>query len=685
MGHAHRHRGHGAGHQKRDNNNPLNVVYVTAPADFEGEIGGYLTNIQDNTPTQTKEANVGVGAAVQATQTKQANVGVGGAVRASQTSSSQEETATQQANVQTTQQEQTQATSTKEQAQITTEAPLTTATAAATTKQTANTAANNIDENATNVPLTTFSTATSETGSDATATTPTLQNNAESNSGSSSSSNSSGSPSATPVSAGGSEALSGGAKAGIAIGAILGVGLVAVLIFFLVRKKKQGQKLEEEENEKVWGNHGSMPPGPTPLPPPPMPMVSEPEPKVSSTEPPQLNVRPITQFAPDLTPSQSSVLSLGAGGVGPGAGSSEGALRNLTGNTPPQTPQSSISNPNPFHDPVNPFGNQAEAASPIAPSAVPGPANTAAHSTPDLTHNDSAIGVAVAGAAVAGAAGGVAAASASKEKALPNRPESAQSRSPSPHVPTAPSPVSAISDDAVAAAPVVPTAGAAGPSPGPTNVHRVQLDFAPSMDDELDLRVGQLVRMLHEYDDGWALCIRLDRSQQGVVPRSCLSAAPVKPRTRPPPGAGPGPRGPPMGPNGRMVAAPGPGRFYPGDSRPMPPVHPGYTAPPQPQPYQPRPMPPAQFPAAPRSFSPGPSGRPMPPRCMSPGPYGPPGMQRPDMAPANRRRSNSAGGALRYGPPGPMMPPPSTQLPAIPNLSSNGQIPRKPVGNSYDF
>lgn len=36
-----------------------------------------------------------------------------------------------------------------------------------------------------------------------------------------------------------------------------------------------------------------------------------------------------------------------------------------------------------------------------------------------------------------------------------------------------------------------------------TNVYRVQLDFRPSMDDELDLRAGQLVRVLHEYDDGW--------------------------------------------------------------------------------------------------------------------------------------------------------------------------------------
>jgi len=45
-----------------------------------------------------------------------------------------------------------------------------------------------------------------------------------------------------------------------------------------------------------------------------------------------------------------------------------------------------------------------------------------------------------------------------------------------------------------------PAAGAAAPG---SAVHRVQLDFKPSMDDELELTNGQLVRVLHEYDDGW--------------------------------------------------------------------------------------------------------------------------------------------------------------------------------------
>ncbi|RKF73781.1 hypothetical protein GcM1_242039 [Golovinomyces cichoracearum] len=76
------------------------------------------------------------------------------------------------------------------------------------------------------------------------------------------------------------------------------------------------------------------------------------------------------------------------------------------------------------------------------------------------------------------------------------------------------------------------------PNPDPNStsktvpsVYRVQLDFNPSMDDELLLRTGQLVRVLHEFDDGWAMCIRLDSSEQGVCPRTCLSSRPLKPRS----------------------------------------------------------------------------------------------------------------------------------------------------------
>jgi hypothetical protein len=56
----------------------------------------------------------------------------------------------------------------------------------------------------------------------------------------------------------------------------------------------------------------------------------------------------------------------------------------------------------------------------------------------------------------------------------------------------------------VGMASVVPVVGAAPGDGRPSNaVHSVQLEFKPSMDDELELKVGQIVRVLHEYDDGW--------------------------------------------------------------------------------------------------------------------------------------------------------------------------------------
>lgn len=223
-----------------------------------------------------------------------------------------------------------------------------------------------------------------------------------------------------------------------------------------------------------------------------------------------------------------------------------------------------------------------------------------------------------------------------------------------------------------------------------------------------------------------ALCVRLDRSQQGVAPRSCLSSRPVKPRPRPPPGApGPGLRGPPiMGPNGHPMPpggrGPPSGRFYPTDARPRSPGGPGYGGPPRLYPGGPGrsmspvghfPVPRSMSPGprsmspGPRSMSPGPGMRPGPramspgpgyngPRSMSPGPYGP-GMQRPVIPVNQRQRSNSAG---NISPPNigaaapprssplavaqPPAPAPTGDLPATPSSapsSPGDQISRKPV------
>lgn len=47
--------------------------------------------------------------------------------------------------------------------------------------------------------------------------------------------------------------------------------------------------------------------------------------------------------------------------------------------------------------------------------------------------------------------------------------------------------------------------------------------FKPTLPDELTIRLGQPIRVLAEYDDGWSLCTNLDGSgEQGMVPLECL-------------------------------------------------------------------------------------------------------------------------------------------------------------------
>lgn len=49
---------------------------------------------------------------------------------------------------------------------------------------------------------------------------------------------------------------------------------------------------------------------------------------------------------------------------------------------------------------------------------------------------------------------------------------------------------------------------------------RVLQTFQPSLPDELDIREGDWVTIVHAYDDGWGLCERNGR--RGVVPLECL-------------------------------------------------------------------------------------------------------------------------------------------------------------------
>ncbi|OCK83013.1 hypothetical protein K432DRAFT_414967 [Lepidopterella palustris CBS 459.81] len=484
---------------------------------------------------------------------------------------------------------------------------------------------------------------------------------------------------ASPASSG----MSGGAKAGLTFGILIAIAAVLALVLLLYRKKKQNLQRQPLDDEK-----GSIRDGPAPV------AASIRTARTMSTAP-RLSLRPVTQFSPNLASNRKSAGNNLEMASAPAANANIDSRGLLTPSPQPTSAWERQGASNAANDPANPFGNHAETFEPSAPT-TPEPGSSPRASSPvsemSVGNNDSL--------APASAEGAVAAATLATpivRKDVP-KPLSVKSETlvpaamPSPawtdDIPAFPSPASTGPPPAAAA-------GGVAAAPVPNNVHRVQLDFKPSMEDELGLRAGQLVRMLHEYDDGWALCIRLDRSQQGVVPRTCLSKHPVKPRTGPPRQGPPGTpkmRSPPMGPGFPQPRplSPAPGRNSPGpyggQPRPMSPAggrnSPGpYVGPPHsaspaggrnsPGPYgQPRPMSPSNGGRArSNSNSPYPG-----PRSMSPGPYigGP---QQPIPPPGGRRRSNSASQVMarRNSPPGPS--------PMNPNSNTSVTFPvaRKPL------
>lgn len=222
---------------------------------------------------------------------------------------------------------------------------------------------------------------------------------------------------------------------------------------------------------------------------------------------PRVSLRPVTQFIPDIATSkkrlsQGNLLSSSSKSAGMAAA---GAGRNLTGDKSNGSPWerrvgddgagtgAGAGTPagaaNPFKDPVNPFGDQAKAPAPSTPEVTVTP--PASGQNPNAPSGFAAGGAgAAAAAAVAGAAGAAAVAAVGKKgngqaKQGPGGPEGA--------------PIAAR-------------------GPPPSNVHRVQLDFKPSMDDELELRNGQLVRILHEYDDGWVRSRSCSQASNLLIP-----------------------------------------------------------------------------------------------------------------------------------------------------------------------
>ncbi|KAF9356515.1 hypothetical protein BGX26_005170 [Mortierella sp. AD094] len=57
----------------------------------------------------------------------------------------------------------------------------------------------------------------------------------------------------------------------------------------------------------------------------------------------------------------------------------------------------------------------------------------------------------------------------------------------------------------------------------PLGTFNVVATYAPVLDDEIEIGLGESVTILQEYDDGWCLGINNSRNGiKGVLPRHCM-------------------------------------------------------------------------------------------------------------------------------------------------------------------
>lgn len=254
-----------------------------------------------------------------------------------------------------------------------------------------------------------------------------------------------------------SNGSSAGTSAGIAIGVLAALAICGGLLYFCIRRRRN-QKKDREGAEKLDEKHVSKNSffGGTAA------AIGAPAGNIrrsvqsdksftshSAATAPRLSLRPVTQFLPNIMGGGSSNTEAARGGPQMSEKSKSGWDRTPAG-----------ANSNPFDDAAVLDEKNARPVSPLNPFEE--------------------------GDGVAGKKSPSHSSKNSWEGSEPPTPKSTKFGT-------------------AAAVPIAggATGGPKGTATGPNNVHRVQLDFKPSMDDELELRSGQIVRMLHEYDDGW--------------------------------------------------------------------------------------------------------------------------------------------------------------------------------------
>lgn len=347
---------------------------------------------------------------------------------------------------------------------------------------------------------------------------------------------------------GDSGGLSTAAKAGIAMGALGGVLLIFVIVYFIIasrKKKLEKRKQQIEDDEKING-----------------PFTDKAAVK-SSAEAPRLSLRPVTQLWPGVdskdkaaekstdrttdrttekkdhhperrasrglqlnlstVPSASSPAGSNHSPLNrPAYGGSVWERPTISSTTPtgnrPDT-NTSFYSTNPFND------NQALAVNnePVSPvstidreAAFEGAANaTNTTSTKDSTPEpvspiDREDHIAEFDAAAAAAAAKTERRTSLRQEGTPAPLDLTRPFPPAAGLNAVPPSPSGTEYSMHSMAPgqqyPVGRGGAeiaAAGGPEQSTVHRVQLDFKPTLQDELSLKAGQLVRLLHEYDDGW--------------------------------------------------------------------------------------------------------------------------------------------------------------------------------------
>ncbi|OBT92519.1 hypothetical protein VE01_09495 [Pseudogymnoascus verrucosus] len=329
------------------------------------------------------------------------------------------------------------------------------------------------------------------------------------------------SPSSTPTAIAdnaASSGMTGGAKAGLAIGIIVVIAAILSLIFFCFRQRKKAEERERMDDEKF-----------TNVPPPsaaaaaggPASMAGL---KRLSTAP-RLDVRPTTAF---FMPNRASQMQ------NPNAANGNGI-------------QMTSQNRGMEQNRANPFGNHAESIDPV---------NAAG---PSVVNGVSAAGVVVAGAAPVRSTsrgaqnkynGNKSAQSPFSDAARTDGNRAMNTSQQMHNTGVMPQPLAGVIEES-GSGPVSPTSAAAAVvgagavttsgAASNTNLYRVHLDFTPSMPDELRVRAGEIVKLLKEFDDGWCMCIKEDGSSEGVLPRTCISNSPIAARRSPSNKSVPGP------------------------------------------------------------------------------------------------------------------------------------------------